>query len=150
MIIAKASRSQIVITLLLLGICLRIGEMDSLFSWKISEQIRNSVDSAEVTFTEYQVHNQEDIHQDTLIQQYNKETIHARRSFATLKNSKKMFNRGLQKNPLFICTTNVYLQNLNSISVILSKEVFQGLRNDLMIVEFIHQKDGKKSDEVSI
>lgn len=147
---SRMLKSKIIIILLLLGICLRIGEMDSLFVREILDKAKNSLASADITFSEHQVHDQKIIHYDTIVQEYNEETIHARRSFTSLKNPKRLFDRGLQKNPLFLCTINVYFHNLSGISLFLSKEMFQELRNDLIIVEFIHQKDGKKSDAVLI
>ncbi len=148
--IAKLYKSKCIIILLLLGICLRIGEIDSLFSWGTPDGLMDVFTTSFTCYDSQENDEQEIIHHDTIVQEFNREAIHNSRSFTALKHPKRMYDNGAQKNPFFVCTVNVHLQNLNDVSITLSKEVFEKLTNDLLIVDFIHHKDGKKSDIVCV
>lgn len=143
------SNSKFLIILLLLGICLRTVEMDSFFSWTSvtkeadADTSQNGIQAMGV-MCEHEI-----VSGEMFVVEMNRETLQSSHSFTTLRNSKKIYDRGIQRYILYLDTVDVYMQNLNDVSVTISKEAFQELRNDLVIVDFIHQKDGKKSEEVA-
>lgn len=135
-----------IVVILFLGICLGNGGTGSLFSWEIPSREFDVVTSSHMDLSEYQLHNQEIAYCDSIGQEYNREAIYSSQLFKELSNQQRTYDRGFSKNQLFLCTISKDLYSLIEISVFINRTVFQGVRNDLLIIDFIHQKDGKKED----
>ena len=113
------------VILLLIGICLKLQAVDSLFVRENSEK--------------YQIQ---------VLAEGNYEQMDFSYTNRNQLGQRKLLERVILRQDIYAEEIDFCLECLNVSSVNIINEVFQEQRNDLKIVDFIHHQDGKK-DEIA-